>query len=190
MKDETSRSQSAVDTPTPVVVGGESSRRAKRRPKVVLLVLVVLIVVPGAGVAWWFTLGGGQKKPAEQGFATTMEQADVAKATGNNALALQKYDEGIASSKDDGEKTMLTLMKVTLLLDEKKYDEALSVARDADSKWHDTNTAALLGDVYARRGEKDLARDMYHTAINRLDSKAYDYESAKAAYQIKLDGLQ
>ena len=73
----------------------------------------------------------------------------------------------------------------SVLLEEKKFDEALKVLDQVKDEGFASMAADLRGDVYASEGRRDEARAAYQMAVE----KAGDRSPMKALSQAKLDGV-
>jgi predicted negative regulator of RcsB-dependent stress response len=91
----------------------------------------------------------------------------------------------IAHASESGLQDTARLKLSSILLDEKKYDEAIKLL---DATHPDAFTGLysdLKGDVLAAQGKLDEARAAYKQAYDKMDSKS----SYRNLIQLKLDGL-
>lgn len=91
----------------------------------------------------------------------------------------------IANAGESGMKDTARLKLSSVLLDEKKYDEAIKLL---DATHPDAFTGLysdLKGDVLAAQGKTEEARAAYQMAYDKMDSKS----SYRNLIQLKLDGL-
>ena len=72
-----------------------------------------------------------------------------------------------------------------MLLDDKKYDEALKTLDQVKDEGYVSLVADLRGDILAVQGKKDEARAAYQIAVE----KATDRSPLKAISQAKLDAF-
>jgi predicted negative regulator of RcsB-dependent stress response len=108
----------------------------------------------------------------------SIEAKDEARATAQLQWVIDHASE-------DGLQNVARLKLASLLLDEKKYDEAL---RQLDAKHpsaFDALYADLRGDVLQAQGKKDEARAAYKLAFDKTDEK----NSYRNLIQMKLDAL-
>ncbi len=87
---------------------------------------------------------------------------------------------------DKGRDTYKPIARVRLaavLLDDKKYDDALKVLDQVKDEGFASMVADLRGDIKAAQGRRDEARAAYQTAVE----KAADRSPLKAISQAKLD---
>ena len=83
-------------------------------------------------------------------------------------------------------KDIARLRLAGLLLDEKKYDEALKLLESKHSEFFDSLYGDLKGDVYADKGTISEARAAYKMAMSKIDKKETRYK----IIQMKLDALK
>lgn len=89
---------------------------------------------------------------------------------------------------DNGRDTYKPLARIRLaavLLDDKKYDEALKTLDQVKDEGYVSLVADLRGDILAVQGKKDEARAAYQIAVE----KATDRSPLKAISQAKLDAF-
>jgi predicted negative regulator of RcsB-dependent stress response len=83
-------------------------------------------------------------------------------------------------------KDIARLRLASLLLDEKKHDEALKLLESKHSEFFNSLYGDLKGDVYADKGSISEARAAYKMAMSRIDKKETRYK----IIQMKLDALK
>lgn len=83
-------------------------------------------------------------------------------------------------------KDIARLRLAGLLLDEKKYDEALKLLESKHSEFFDSLYGDLKGDVFANKGSISEARAAYKMAMSKIDKKETRYK----IIQMKLDALK
>ena len=89
---------------------------------------------------------------------------------------------------DNGRDTYKPIARIRMaavLLDDKKYDEALKLLDQVKDEGYVSMVADLRGDVLAIQGKKDEARAAYQIAVE----KAADRSPMKALSQAKLDAF-
>ncbi len=89
------------------------------------------------------------------------------------------------NAKEDGLKDVARLKLASLLLDEKKYDEALNLLEAKHPESFDALYADLKGDVLVAQGKPELARAAYQVAYDKIDEKS----TYRNLIQIKLDSV-
>ena len=83
-------------------------------------------------------------------------------------------------------KDIARLRLAGLLLDEKKYDEALKLLESKHSEFFDSLYEDLKGDIYADKGSTSEARTAYKMAMSKTNKKETRYK----IIQMKLDALK
>lgn len=91
----------------------------------------------------------------------------------------------IAHGSERGLQDTARLRLGSILLDEKKYDDAMKMLNEAQAEAFTGLYADLKGDVLAAQGKNDEARAEYKKAYDSLDAKS----SYRTLVQLKLDGL-
>jgi len=137
------------------------------------------------------------KKLSEAATAMAEAYPRTFQATDAKLLAAKAaFDAGdLASAKthlqwvvDHGRETFKPLARIRLaavLLDDKKYDEALKTLDQLKDAGYASMVADLRGDILAAQGKKDEARAAYQIAVD----KATDRSPLKPISQAKLDAF-
>jgi tetratricopeptide (TPR) repeat protein len=98
--------------------------------------------------------------------AAANKAIDSGEATSSgDAIAI--YDAAIEGNTDPAVQVVYYISKSSILLNEKKYDEALAVAQEAEKLAPSKYTAAQLAAIYALKGDNASAIKQYETAIER-----------------------
>ncbi len=111
--------------------------------------------------------------------------ARAATDSGDRAAAKSRLQWAIDNARDTETKDIARLRMVSVLLDEKNYDEALKLV---DTQHGDTFSALYAdakGDVLVAQGKPQEARAAYQTALDKSDSRS----GYRALIQVKLDAL-
>ncbi|MEQ1772720.1 MAG: tetratricopeptide repeat protein [Burkholderiales bacterium] len=117
-----------------------------------------------------------------------MAQLRAAKAfaTGNDlAGARQRLQWVIENAKEDEMRDVARLRLAGVLLDEKKFDEALKLLESKHAAAFDGMYADLKGDVLAVQGKRAEARTAYQAALEKFDPRS----SYRQLVQVKLDAV-
>lgn len=117
-----------------------------------------------------------------------MAQLRAAKAfaTGNDlAGARQRLLWVIENAKEDEMRDVARLRLAGVLLDEKKFDEALKLLESKHAAAFDGMYADLKGDVLAVQGKRAEARTAYQAALEKFDPRS----SYRQLVQVKLDAV-
>jgi predicted negative regulator of RcsB-dependent stress response len=91
----------------------------------------------------------------------------------------------IEHARETGLQDTARLKLASMLLDEKKYDEALKQLDAAHPESFTGLYADLKGDVLSAMGKVDEARSAYQQALDKTDAKSM----YRSLIQLKLDGL-
>ncbi|HET9702208.1 MAG TPA: tetratricopeptide repeat protein [Burkholderiales bacterium] len=89
------------------------------------------------------------------------------------------------NAKEDELRDLARLRLAGILLDEKKYDEALKAVESARSAAYGPLFSDMKGDVLAAQGKKVEARSAYQSALEKLDARS----QYRGYIQLKLDVL-
>jgi predicted negative regulator of RcsB-dependent stress response len=84
-----------------------------------------------------------------------------------------------------GFRSIAQLRLAAVLLEEKKYDEALKVVESVNEEGYISLSADLKGDILLSQGKKDAARTAYQLALDKSDTRS----PIKQITQFKLDAL-
>lgn len=101
------------------------------------------------------------------------------------ARAQSQLEWVIAHASESGLQDTARLKLSSILLDEKKYDEAIKLLEATHPDAFVGLYSDLKGDVLAAQGKNEEARAAYKAALDKMDSKS----SYRNLIQLKLDGL-
>jgi predicted negative regulator of RcsB-dependent stress response len=126
-------------------------------------------------------------KYARSGYATfaALAAAKAAFDTGDLAAAKTRLQWVVDNARDAETRDIARLRLGTVLLDEKKYDEALKAAEAPHADTLTALYADLKGDVLVAQGKPQEARSAYQLALDKGDTKS----NYRALVQAKLDAL-
>ncbi len=126
-----------------------------------------------------------EKYPAT--FYATDAQLMAAKAAfdQNQPVEAKKHLEWVAEKGVATHQPIARVRLASLLLDEKKYDEALKLLDSVKGEGFTSLTADLKGDIYAAQGRRDEARAAYELAIDKAEARS----PSKSISQAKLDAF-
>lgn len=120
-------------------------------------------------------------------FQATDAQLMAAKAAfdANDLAAAKAHLQWVADKGREAYKPLANIRLASVLLDDKKYDDALKALDRVKDDGFAAMAADLRGDVFAVQGKKDEARAAYQIAVD----KAGDRSPLKNLSQAKLDAF-
>ncbi len=147
------------------------------RTKIIIIVIVFVVLVGGA--LSWFLLFNKSGTPA---LTDDQKNPDKVNTTATNLYfssrnfdeANKAYDQAIGANTDPKALAELYRYKATLYLNDKKYDEAITLAKKSDGYLPTRFSADLLGEIYLAQGNKAEAINSFKLAISRLDTDGYN----------------
>lgn len=86
------------------------------------------------------------------------------------------YDDQISLRDDEGEKKILLVLKSGFTIRAGRYDEAISIAKQADEMGSDVMTLQAIGDAYRAKGDIEQAL-IYYKRAQQINSSQVDEES-------------
>ncbi|MEO8631556.1 MAG: tetratricopeptide repeat protein, partial [Betaproteobacteria bacterium] len=104
---------------------------------------------------------------------------------GDAASATAQLQWAVDHSRDDDTAAIARLRLAGVLLDQKKYDDALKLLDASHASAFDGLYADRRGDVYVAQDKKAEARDAYKQAIDKLPKEG----SYRDVVEVKLDAL-
>jgi len=114
-----------------------------------------------------------------------LASAKAAFTTGDLAAAKEQLAWVMERAREEEIKDLARLRLAGVLLDEKKYDEALKLLETKPVESMTGLYADLRGDVLAAQGKNAEARSAYQLALDKSDSGS----TYRAVVQLKLDAL-
>jgi predicted negative regulator of RcsB-dependent stress response len=121
-----------------------------------------------------FDVTGLQTIYAKTPYASLAAFMSAHNAINNNNLsaALEKFDWVIANAKSADFKQIAKLRKARILLEMKKFNEAVEVLSKVNSIAFITLINEVRGDIYAAKGDKSSALSYYLNALGSLSQDA------------------
>ena len=111
--------------------------------------------------------------------------AKAALGSGDATEAKSRLQWVIDSGRDDAARDIARLRLAAVLLNDKKYDEAIVLLEVKHGETLDALYADLKGDVLTAQGNGSEARKAYQLALDKSEAKS----NYRALIQIKLDSL-
>ncbi len=142
--------------------------------------IAVVVIGISAAVAIFLNLQNESAKKQEGQLQSTpradpaVKKADDAGKLayeGNLQAGLDLLDASIKNSTDNREKSILYSQKGILLLENKKYDDALVAAKQALELEKTVDGAAFVGQIARQKGDKALALEYYEKALALIDAE-------------------
>lgn len=106
-------------------------------------------------------------------------------STGELDDAKKKLEWAVEHARDDEVRDIARLRLAGLLVDEKKYDDALKLLSAKTSDAYVAVYADMRGDVLSLQGKTADARAAYQTALDKLDAQS----AYRRLVEVKLDAL-
>lgn len=127
------------------------------------------------------------EKYASSGYAprAALWAAQVNEQGGDAARAKTQLQWVIDHAGEDGLKDVARLRLAAVLLDEKKYDEAMKLLEAKHPTSFDGLYADLRGDILSAQGKREEARSAYKLAYEKTDAK----NMYRNLIEMKLDAL-
>jgi tetratricopeptide (TPR) repeat protein len=166
-------------------------RLSKRKKLIVIGAVVILLIAIGLGV--WFLIQS--QKPKVTIIPRTTDQinqvvtdADTLASSGNIAGAKAAYSQAIDQTSDATQKSYLLISDASLYYEEGNYDQAIILAKQAESYKLDENVASMMAEIYKTKGDKQNAIVYYKKAIDLTD-KTSEMNDNTLYYQNEIDVL-
>lgn len=163
-----------------------------------LIIIVVVILVVGGGVGGWLYLSkSDSKKPAINVpiVTRTTDQiqqitvaADAKANSGDVSGGQAAYDAAVQQTSNPDQKSYLLIGEASLYYDAGNYDQALVLAKQAESYKLDENVASMMAEMYKMKGDKQNAIIYYQKSISLID-KANPIDDNTQYYQNEIDAL-
>jgi tetratricopeptide (TPR) repeat protein len=161
-----------------------------------LIIGVVLVVVIAGGVGGWFYLYKNNQKQSVAKVTRTSDQIDqvisdanALAANGDTSGAKKAYDSAIQQTSDSVQKQALLAGDASIYYNDENYDQALVVAKQAESIKLDSNLAALIAEIYRIKGDSKNAIMYYQKAIT-LGNQTNPDDNHSLFYQDEINGLE
>ncbi len=104
---------------------------------------------------------------------------------GKDLAAAETHLRWVIDHGRDLYRNVARLRLAAIMLETKKYDDALKLLGDVKEEGFASVTADLKGDVYAAQGRADEARAAYQVAVDKSETRS----ALKSISQAKLDAL-
>lgn len=176
--------------------------RMKRSLKMVIMIVSIIIVLFGGGfivtnlyLSSNKTVTQPQETTSEKSYRVSTEIAKTnsdAEALADNGKideAAVVYDNEAKNTDDAYKKSILTAHKALLYFNYKQYDEALTIAKEAESIDVNITTVSILGNIYEAKGDKQKAIEYFKKTISYIDETQGSAEEEIETYQSRITAL-
>ena len=148
----------------------------KKPLRYIILAIIILVVVSvSIAAAVFFNLQNeAAKKQADQKTPAARQEAPVEKKAneaskkaygGDLQAGIDTLDAAIKNTGDAHEKFVLYTQKGILLFNNKKFDDALTAAKQAFDLEQLVDSAAFVGQIARTKGDKAVALEYYKKAL-------------------------
>jgi len=142
----------------------------------ILVVSVVLLLLLAGGVTFgWFYMNSQQPAQivtaplSEDKFDQVLVDAQTLVASGDTSGASAIYDKAASETSDSYQKSILILSKATIYLNNKDYDQALVIAKEAELVNQNSVVTRVIAQLYEEKGDKKNAIEYYQKTIDLID---------------------
>jgi len=144
------------------------------RKKWFIISAVVIVLFAGGVAAGWMFISNQQPAQAtlpltQDQFDQTISDAQTMANNGDTSGASAAYDNAVKATNDTYQKSVLTLEKAVIYLNEKNYEQALVIAKQAESINSNFEVAKIIAQIYDEKGDKQNAITYYQKTIQLID---------------------
>lgn len=160
-----------MDKVTTGVVDKGSLRHSR---KLLIAGIAFLLVIGAAAAIYYFVSKKEEAAIAPSKVLSSEKVTDAYEQAyqGDYAEAQRAIDESISKASDPDDKSGGYMTQAGLAMNAGKYEDAKKYALKAEQASPTDGTAALLGDIAMRLGDKSAAQKYYQQAIDRLEARA------------------
>lgn len=164
--------------------------------KISILIISIAVLIVAGGVTAWFVMSN--QKTSNEKDSKNYPSKEVVKAaqdaqklisSGKTDEASKLYDDEIANTSDPYQKARLLLSKAIMIYNKGEYDNALTVAKQAESYDSNESSAAFIAQIYTMKGDKQKAIEYYQKVISLMDKSQPTYESELQYYNDSIKEL-
>ena len=178
------------------------SRKHSARKKSLIIIVILLVVIGGSVGVWMYLRAQGQKQDTPAVVANTdnqvadkLDKTDQTVSDANNLAdngdingAKGMYNNAIQQTSDLDQRKTLLIGEASTYYNDGDYDQALTIAKQAESISLDANLAGLIAEIYRVKGDTQNAILYYNKAI-ALTDKSNPENDHTLFYQGEIDGL-
>ncbi len=169
------------------------SRKHLSHKKWMIIVSIIIFIV-GSAVFGWYVIYGQQSDTPQIVTRTTdqiqqiISDADAQLNSGNASGAKSAYEQAIGQTSDTAQKSSLLISNAALYYEEGNYDQALALAKQAETYKLDENVASMTAEIYKMKGDKQNAIIYYQKSISFIN-KENSVDDNTLYYQNQIDIL-
>ena len=149
-------------------------RKHSSKKKRLIIGAVVIMLFIGGVVTGWMFMSNQQPAPAssplsEEQFNQTISDAQTMVNNGDTSGASVAYDNAVKATNDAYQKSVITLEKAVMYLNEKNYEQALVIAKQAEAININFEVVKIIAQIYDEKGDKQNAIIYYQKTIELID---------------------
>lgn len=192
--DDSNNQQSEQPKPSPQSKPWRHKNKHSSKKKWVTLGIIAAIIVVSAVFGWYIIYGQKTTTAPEIITRTTDEiqqiinNAETQLNSGDTSGAKSTYEKAIEQTSDAAQKSSLLMSSASLYYEEGNYDQALVLAKQAESYKLDENVASMTAEIYKMKGDKQNAIIYYQKSISLID-KTNSIDDSTLYYQNEIDAL-
>ena len=148
-------------------------RKHSSKKKWLIIGAIVIVLFIGGGITGWMFMSSQQPAPAssltEEQFDQTISDAQTLANNGDTNGAIAAYDNAVKATNDAYQKSVITLEKAVMYLNEKNYEQALVIAKQAEVINVNFEVVKIIAQIYDEKGDKQNAITYYKKTIELID---------------------
>jgi len=148
-------------------------RKHSSKKKWLIIGAIVIVLFIGGGITGWMFMSSQQPAPAssltEEQFDQTISDAQTLANNGDTNGAIAAYDNAVKATNDAYQKSVITLEKAVMYLNEKNYEQALVIAKQAEVINVNFEVVKIIAQIYDEKGDKKNAITYYKKTIELID---------------------
>lgn len=177
------------------VVKDKKPVNKKRRKLIFVIVIIATVIISGilGFYLYKYINKSSDNKISDdknQKISSLVTEAENLTINGKADQAIALYNQAIAEEKDSDAKNILLSNKAVVYINEKNYDEALSILLEVEKSYKIENTYLLIAMVYGYKENNQKSAEYYQLAIDSMDMSSPTAESDKSYYQKKIEFLR
>lgn len=155
----------------PVVIHSKKRFYINKTAKTVFLIVLASLILGGSYAAWVISTSKQIGTPATQSYLSKMiNDANALANNGDPEAAKKALDENIKTAVD-ADKSELLIAKSAIFYNQGDYDQALSLALEAEKLKSTENSAQFIARIYMTKKDNTNAVIYYKKALGLVDQK-------------------